>query len=219
MVSKFYDVSDLANRTTVTTKLENIGNAILERNQVLTLKRYALLKPALAKAVREESEKLFKFIAEKAVNVQANPFKFYSKKQWPALSKSTIRKKKHSNFWYDSGTLKNWLLSTSPASVYGNPFIDIKGASNFARGRQRVVIEVNPFPKTNLALPDQIYYRLFARKKVKSGTGQQIMTQFISNEEQRPIESPAKRQLINYRINRKVDKVIREVLNGNISTK
>lgn len=70
---------------------------------------------------------------------------------------------------------------------------------------------MEPFPRTNINVPVEIYNRLFGRRKVLSGAAAVLGT-YVSNNDMRPIISPAMRQLINYSIKRKVTRTIKEVL-------
>lgn len=192
-----------------------MGNINMLALEKLTLKRYANLKPRLQEAVKQESEKYFKYLREKVIGVKANPFKFYSSKPWPDLKPDYVRykKKKHRNsgFWSNKKVLDKWLNQASPAGVFGDPYIDIRSYNPSARGLQWMNIKIEPFPRTQINLPVNIYNRLFGRRKVKSGEGAVLKT-YVSNDEMRPIISPAMRQLVNYTIKRRVRKVIKEVL-------
>lgn len=208
----------------------NLGNLItksVESIQQTTAKRYAKLKPKLAKEVKKASDKLFIWLDEKYTNVRANPFKFYSKKPWPELNKEYLARKRRQHkstaFWQYRGptkdqvgkTLKNWFRSNIPSDYMGNPQVKIRNFNPSARGRQNVIISVDVYPKADKfdsAVPNHIYNRLFAQKKVKSSPGAALITSYMSNDEQRPIIAPAMQMIINFSVKRKVNKIIKEVL-------
>lgn len=200
----------------------NLGDLItknVETIQQTTAKRYAKLKPKLAKEVKKASDKLFIWLDEKYTNVRANPFKFYSKKTWPELNKKYLARKRRQHkstaFWQYRGTLKKWFRSNIPSDYLGNPQVKIRNFNPSARGRQNVIISVDVYPKADKfdsAVPNYIYNRLFARKKVKSSPGAALISSYISNDEQRPIIDPAMQMIINFSVKRKVNKIIKEVL-------
>lgn len=196
-------------------ELFELGNVIVNSVEKITLKRFSRLKPRLQEVVRKESERYFKYLDEKVVGVHANPFHFYNKQPWPALSEKYVKykKKKHrsSGFWSNKKVLHNWLQSASPTEVFGQPYIDIRNFNPTATGLQWANIRVEPFPRTNINVPVEIYNRLFGRRKVLSGAAAVLGT-YVSNNDMRPIISPAMRQLINYSIKRKVTRTIKEVL-------
>lgn len=200
-------------------ELSELGNVIVNSVEKITLKRFSRLKPRLQEVVRKESERYFKYLDEKVVGVPANPFHFYNKQPWPALSEKYVKykKKKHrsSGFWSNTKTRKEslhtWLQSASPTEVFGQPYIDIRNFNPTATGLQWANIRVEPFPRTNINVPVEIYNRLFGRRKVLSGAAAVLGT-YVSNNDMRPIISPAMRQLINYSIKRKVTRTIKEVL-------
>lgn len=198
-------------------ELSELGNVIVNSVEKITLKRFSRLKPRLQEVVRKESERYFKYLDEKVVGVHANPFHFYNKQPWPALSEKYVKykKKKHrsSGFWSNKKKkgLHNWLQSASPTEVFGQPYIDIRNFNPTATGLQWANIRVEPFPRTNINVPVEIYNRLFGRRKVLSGAAAVLGT-YVSNNDMRPIISPAMRQLINYSIKRKVTRTIKEVL-------
>lgn len=195
MPRKYEDLSTLAERN-------------LDKVQVTTLKRYNEMAPLIRQAVEEESERLYQYIAGRAINVQANPYKLYSKKAWRPLNKRYAKRKGHSNFWYKTGLLERWLRSKKPSSVYGKPRVELQKFNRFARGLQRLTLRIIPYPKENISIEEKVYNRLYAQKKVKLGNS----LTFISNEDDRPIVSPAKKLLIRYRINRTVSKTVKEIL-------
>ncbi len=203
----------------------NLGNLItksVETIQQTTAKRYAKLKPKLEKEVKKISNQFFILLADKYTNVRANPFKFYSRKPWPELSKSYLAKKRRqhrtTNFWKYRGTLQSWFRSTIPSELMGGPQIKIRNFNPSARGRQNVIISVDVYPKAGKLddeVPEHIYNRLFGQKKVKESPGGALMSRYMSNDEQRPIIAPAMQMLINFRVRRKVNAVIKEtLLNG-----
>ena len=203
----------------------NLGNLItksVETIQQTTAKRYAKLKPRLEKEVRKISNQLFILLADKYTNVRANPFKFYSRHPWPELSKGYVAKKrrqhKSTKFWRYTGALDSWFRSTLPSDIMGGPQVKIRNFNPSARGKQNVIISVDVFPKAaklDDEVPTHIYNRLFGQKKVKDSPGAVLMSNFMSNDEQRPIIAPAMQMLINFRVKRKVNQIIKEtLLNG-----
>ena len=203
----------------------NLGNLItksVETIQQTTAKRYAKLKPRLEKEVKKISNQLFILLADKYTNVRANPFKFYSKKSWPELSQKHLAKKrkhhKSTKFWRYTGALDSWLRSNLPSDYLGGPQVKIRNFNPAARGRQNVVISVDVYPKAAKLdddVPVHIYNRLFGQKKVINSPGASLMSNYMSNDEQRPIIAPAMQMLINFRVRRKVNQIIKEtLLNG-----
>lgn len=198
-------------------QLNDLGNVILNSIEKITLKRYSRLKPKLQEVVSKESEKFFKYVDSKVTGVHSNPFHFYSSSPWPDLSPKYVRykKRKHrsSGFWSNKKKLHNWFQSASPAEVFGNPYIDIRNYNPTATGLQWANIRIEPFPRKKINLPTEIYNRLFGKRKIKSGAAAVLGT-YVSNDDIRPIISPAMRQLINYSIKRKVVKTIKETLSN-----
>ena len=196
-------------------ELSELGNVIINSVEKITLKRFSRLKPRLQEVVRKESERYFKYLDEKVVGVHANPFHFYNKQPWPALSEKYVKykKKKHrsSGFWSNKKVLHNWLQSASPTEVFGQPYIDIRNFNPTATGLQWATIRVAPFPRTHINVPVEIYNRLFGIRKVFSVAAAVLGTS-VSNNVMRPIISPALRQGINYSVKGKVTKNIKEVL-------
>lgn len=195
-------------QATRTKDLSSLADRNLEVIQVTTMKRYNAMSPEIKKVVEREANLLFKYIADKAVNVSANPYGLYSKKPWRALDKSYAKRKGTTNFWYNTGRLENWLRTTEPSSIFGKPVVRLGAFSRWARGKQRMSIIVNPFPKERVVLDDDIYNRLYAPKHVKLNGS----VKNIPNEEDRPIISPALLMLTRRKINRAVTKVIKETL-------
>lgn len=200
----------------------NLGNLItksVESIQQTTAKRYAKLKPRLEKEVKKVSNQLFILLADKYTNVKANPFKYYSRKPWPELNKKYLAKKRRQHrstaFWQYKGTLRDWFKSNLPSDYMGNPQVKIRNFNPSARGRQNVVISVDAYPKADKLdnmVPEHIYNRLFAQKKVKDSPGAALITSYMSNDEQRPIIAPAMQMVVSFRVKRKVNKIIKEVL-------
>lgn len=200
----------------------NLGNLItksVESIQQTTAKRYAKLKPRLEKEVKKVTNQLFILLADKYTNVKANPFKYYSRKPWPELNKKYLAKKRRQHrstaFWQYRGTLRDWFKSNLPSDYMGNPQVKIRNFNLSARGRQNVVISVDTYPKADKLdnmVPEHIYNRLFAQKKVKDSPGAALITSYMSNDEQRPIIAPAMQMVVSFRVKRKVNKIIKEVL-------
>lgn len=197
--------------------LSQLADLNLQSAAKMSAKRYTYLEPILKRTVEKETELLFKYINSRAVNVAANPFKFYSKKPWPALSKNYVKRKKHANFWYYKGKLQNFFDQASPARYFGRVDVQVSGLRRGINPAQNISIKVTPWPNQHPSFPTEIYNRLFAKRKIKSGkidTEGQSIYNYVSNEDQRPILSPAMRMLMNYRINRVIRKTIVEVLSG-----
>ena len=199
--------------------LGDITTKSVESIQQTTAKKYAKLKPKLAKEVKKVSDKLFIWLDEKYTNVKANPFKYYSKKPWPELNKKYLAKKRRQHrstaFWQYRGTLRDWFKNNLPSDYMGNPQVKIRNFNPSARGKQNVVISVDVYPKADKLdnmVPEHIYNRLFAQKKVKNSPGAALITSYISNDEQRPIIAPAMQMIINFSVKRKVNQIIKEVL-------
>lgn len=212
--------------------LGQITSKSIESIQQMTAKRYAKLKPRLEKEVKIVSDKLFMWLGEKYVDVKANPFKFYSRKQWPALNPYylNLKRKKHktTNFWKFSGTLQDWFRTELPSEYMGNPRVRVRNFNPSARGKQNILIDVDVYPQAaklderiktreeDNDPDDSIYYRLFGRKKVstrpKKSKRKSSNIAFISNDEQRPIIAPAMQMIINFSVKRRVNKIIKEVL-------
>lgn len=200
----------------------NLGNLItksVESIQQTTAKRYAKLKPRLEKEVKKVTNQLFILLADKYTNVKANPFKYYSRKPWPELNKKYLAKKRRQHrstaFWQYRGTLRDWFKSNLPSDYMGNPQVKIRNFNPSARGKQNVVISVDTYPKADKLdnmVPEHIYNRLFAQKKVKDSPGAALITSYMSNDEQRPIIAPAMQMVVSFRVKRKVNKIIKEVL-------
>ena len=199
--------------------LGDITTKSVEAIQQTTAKRYAKLKNKLEKEVKKVSNQLFILLADKYTNVSVNPFKFYSRKVWPELSKDYLAKKrrqhKSTKFWQYRGTLREWFKSTIPSDIMGGPQVKIRNFNPSARGRQNVIISVDVYPKADKLdnkVPEHIYNRLFGQKKVKSSPGAVLLSEYASNDEQRPIIAPAMQMVVNFRVRRKVNNVIKEVL-------
>lgn len=158
--------------------------------------------------VEKESEKLFSYMNEKAIGVKQNPFKQFSGAAWPALGTSYAQKKakegKNQGFWAYKGKLGTFLNSKSPKRYYKAPAIKVRGFKKGFRGNQRLDIEIIPWPNQNPSFPNDIYNRLFAKRKGSK----------LSNEDLRPIENPAKQYILSYRIVAKVRKEIKAIAGG-----
>lgn len=190
--------------------LENFADVVVDKVEKLTVKRFAKLKPALSKAIGEETEKYFTQVADKAIGVTHNPYKQYSRGYWEPLSKAYVRRKGHNKFWLHKGVLESYLRSASPAAVYGHPYVDIRDFNPTAHGYQNMTILVKPFPYKNPRFPVHIYNRLFGKRRVSSLAAKVMQ----SNEDMRPIMSPQMQILIRNNVKRRMNKVIKEVLNG-----
>lgn len=200
---------------TKTYQLSDLGNVVVDTVEKVTLKRFSRLKPRLQEVVRKDAERFFKYTDKLVMGVHANPFHFYSKGPWPALNEKYVKykKRKHrsSGFWSNKKLLHRWFQATSPVDIFGQPYIDIRSINPTATGLQWADIRIEPFPRTNINLPVEIYNRLFAKRRVTSGAAAVLGT-YLSNDEMRPIISPAMRQLINYSMKRKITRTIKEVL-------
>lgn len=188
-------------------ELEDLPTVIDRFIVKFTNKRLKLAEEAIRNAVREESDKLFLFISNVSVNRlydywDGSPF---TNKIWDRLGAAYIKKKGHQKFWFYKGKLDNWLHGTLPSEVFGTPRLEVHSNSK-ARGFQKIQFILSPWPNSRRPkISDEaIRNRLFGRHKW-GGI-------YMSNEEARPIISPAMRALIRNRVEQRIRFVAKEAL-------
>lgn len=187
--------------------MEKFTSTAYDVIQKTTMKRYGNLHERVLEAVREEAAKLFTYILKDrgAINSTMSPFRAFGGTFWQALSKPYIKRKGHSRYWYYTGRLGSWLGKTDPLTVFGLPTMKATKFNPKARGYQKMTLQIDPFPMTNnVTVPEDINNRLFAKRI--------IYGKYQSNDDLRPLIEPAIKALVQYRIRRKVSKVMKEAL-------
>ena len=190
-------------------ELEDLPTIINRFIVKLTNKRLLLAEKAIKEATQKEADKLFLFISNVSVNRlydywerENSPF---TNKVWERLGNAYVKKKGHRNFWFYKGELNKWLRSTLPSVVFGIPRVEVHKNPK-ARGLQGMQFIINPWPNSRNPKIERedIRNRLFGRHKW-GGI-------YMSNEEARPIISPAMRALIKNRIEQRIRFVAKEAL-------
>lgn len=196
-------------------ELEDLPTLVDRFLYKITNRKLSLAMEEIKEAVLKESSKLFTFIANNSVNRSFDYYEGtpYTNKIWERLGDDYARRKGHRRFWfYDKPKrkagetlLRDWLLHTPTVSVMGNPRVEVNRNPS-AHGYQYVGFTITPFPNSRRPRieEDLIRYKLFGRHKW-GGT-------FMSNEEARPIVSPAIRALTNSRIRERVMYVLKEAI-------
>lgn len=181
-----------------------------KRIKQLTLRRLGSVRLAVEKEVKKVTIKLFKWMAANVLNTTKNKFppKYTPKPEWRTLSKSYIKEKEHSRFWYYKGELKNYLFSRSPHRILGTPKVSARNEMN-QYGEVFSYLTVVPYPrKNNMRMSERIYNRLFA--KTKRRLGNKVV--FMSNDEDRPIFEPSLIWFAKNKINRTIKETIKREL-------
>lgn len=188
--------------------LLDLPQIVKEFAKKTTAKRFDLLRPRLQELAEKEADYLFKYMVNDlgVFGTTTNPFKLYSKATWRPLNPDYVKRKKSNLFWINEGLLKEWFMYASSNQALGKPYVYMSDYSPRARGLQNVKIVVRMFPKKKMDAPEWVLDRLFGRRSF----GDSGYSGNISNEEDRPILSPAMKQLVNYRFNRKARKLIKE---------
>lgn len=191
--------------------LIDLPQIVKEFAEKTTIKRFDLLRPRLQELAEKEADYLFKYMVNdiEVFGTRSNPFRLYSKTPWRPLNKKYKSSKTPKGFWLNKKKpeiLKQWFMTASPLVAFGKPFIYMTDYSPTARGLQNVKIIVRMFPKKIMNAPDWVLIRLFGKRP--AGLGEMLGR--ISNEEDRPILSPAMQQLVNYRFRSRVRILIKE---------
>lgn len=191
--------------------LLDLPQIVKEFAEKTTIKRFDLLRPRLQELAEKEADYLFKYMVNDlgVFGATANPFRLYSRTPWKPLNKKYAKYKKTNAFWINEkkpSLLRDWFSYASPNQAFGKPYVYMSDYSPGVRGLQNVKIDVRMFPKKRMDAPEWVLHRLFGKRP--SGAG--VMSSRISNEEDRPILSPAMKQLVNYRFNRRARKLIKE---------
>lgn len=177
----------------------------------ITNKRMDVAESSLINELLKETDKLFKLVVVNSMNVAgpSSEIQKYLSSPWRPLSRKWLAKKKPvTTFWYGSENkrtsshLKDYLTEVAPMTIFGTP--DIKIARNLrAKGYQRATISINPYPlrredlKSNMD-SDQ-YAKLFG-----------IRRDGVSNEDDRPLISPAIKYMIENHLRKVVNRVMKE---------
>lgn len=181
----------------------------------VTNKRLALAESVLINELIKESDKLFTMVVINSMDVSGPSSEItpYLSRTWRALSQKWLSAKNPvTTFWYgyDSGRtnehLKDYLAKTTPSTLFGTP--DIKIARSLrAKGFQRATFNIDPYPLRGDALRGRMDSEQYKKLFVPRRDG-------ISNEDDRPLISPA----IKYMIENHLRKVITRVLKETIRT-
>lgn len=173
----------------------------------LTNRRLDEAYDQLIDVVDKEADTLFRLVYLNAIDKTRAPFPEYNR-AYRKLSEKYVKRKKHDHFWMYTGKLGRWLISgrVRPRKVFGEPTIRVV-RNERARGRQIMTFQIEPFPETEdsaywSSRPD-IWARLFQPRR--GGTP-------ISNEDDRPMISPAIAFLIDKRLKDKVNRVLWRVM-------
>ena len=193
--------------------LLDLPQIVKEFAEKTTIKRFDLLRPRLQELAEKEADYLFKYMVNDlgVFGATANPFRKYSNKPWKPLNKKYAKYKGTNAFWLNEKKrhlLRDWFATASPNQALGKPYVYMSEYHPRARGLQNVKLTVRMFPREKMDAPTWVLDRLFGLRPAGDGYG----SSRISNEEDRPILSPAMQQLVNYRINRKIKNLIKDTL-------
>lgn len=188
-------------------ELEDLPTVINRFIFKITNKRLQIAEEKLKEILQKETDRLFLIISNVSVNRlydywDGSPF---TNKIWERLGSSYIKKKGHQKFWFYKGKLNNWLRDTLPSEVFGMPRVEIHRNLR-AKGFQNMQFTINPWPNSRRPkiTDEAIRNRLFGRHKWNGI--------YMSNEEGRPIISPAMRALLKNRITERVTSTLKETL-------
>lgn len=209
-----YIETNEGNRVRKYEELPEIVDAFLSK---ITNRRYDLASSNLIDDVMKESEELFNLVVCNSMNVVdiSSELREYTSRPWRALTQKWIKSKGHSNFWYGKGLakkgghLKDYLAGKAPSQLFGMPEISV--ARNLrARGFQRATIQINPYPLRGEDLRSRMdpsqYDKLFGTRKSADGG-------YTTNEEERPLISPAIQYMIEKRIMKAAQNSLAESMN------
>ena len=198
-----YIETNEGNRVKKYEELPEIVDAFIYK---ITNRRYDLASSKLIDDVMTESERLFKLVVCNSMNVAdiSPELREYTSRPWRdlPLTKKWTDSKGHSNFWYGKGLaekgghLKDYLVGKAPSQLFGMPEI-VPARNEKARGFQRMTISINPYPLRWKDLRERMdsnqYDKLFGTRKSADGG-------YTTNEEERPLISPAIQYMIEKRI-------------------
>ena len=191
-------------------EIKEFSELMEKRLKLLTLRRLGSIRLAVEKEVKKVSKGLFRWMSDNVLNQKGNRFppKYTEVPEWPPLSRSYVKEKEHSKFWYNKAILSAYLFNTSPHRILGTPKISARNEMN-QYGEVFSYITVIPYPrKDNMHLQRRIYNRLFA--KTKRRLGNKVV--FMSNDEVRPIFEPSLRWFAKNKINRAIKETIKREL-------
>ena len=166
----------------------------------------------LANELPKETKKVFRFIDSEAIGSSQNPFTDVNPVKWRPLDRKYVKRKGHSMFWEYKSKLSAWLFNTNPNMVFGSPQVNMSGMIKKGNDSVRARINIDFYPRNEFNIKGTAYNRLFAKtKKALAGVGAPVS--FISNEELRPIMQPGMEAYVRRYLNKKVNSIIREVMN------
>lgn len=166
----------------------------------------------LAIELPKETKKVFRFIDSEAIGSSQNPFTDVNPVKWKPLDRKYVKRKGHSMFWEYKSKLSAWLFNTNPNMVFGSPQVNMSGMIKKGNDSVRARINIDFYPRNEFNIKGTAYNRLFAKtKKALAGVGAPVS--FISNEELRPIMQPGMEAYVRRYLNKKVNSIIREVMN------
>jgi hypothetical protein len=101
----------------------------------------------LEKGLNRLNEMFYRTLAQAIVNTSEAPsLGAYSPPTWKPLEPSTTARKRHANFYYDSGELLGWLHSARAADILGSStvFVDTaSGVTGSVQGFQRTILRTS----------------------------------------------------------------------------
>lgn len=166
----------------------------------------------LSKELPRETRKVFRFIVSEAIGSSQNPFTDVNPVKWKPLDRKYVKRKGHSMFWEYKSKLSAWLFNTHPNMVFGSPKVNMSGMIKKGNDSVRARINIDFYPRSEFNIKGTAYNRLFAKtKKALAGVGAPVS--FVSNEELRPIMQPGMEAYVRRYLNKKVNSIIREVMN------
>lgn len=200
-------------------KLDELPEIVDNFIYKITVKRLNMIEPAILNAIIPEANKLFRMVVVNSMDVQVPSPEIspYLSKGWRRLSQKWLEAKKPiTTFWYgykDGGYdkegnsiqhLKDYLAGLDAMAIFGIP--QIKTAKNLrARGYQRATFSINPYPNRREELRSNMSADQYKKLFVPRRDGK-------TNEEDRPLISPAIKFMIENHLRKVVSKVLKEIM-------
>jgi hypothetical protein len=136
-------VGDLVRMPTFENVINRTLGQVVEANIVQAVKMGLRLERGLTRL----NLLFYRTLAQTIVNTSASPsLGEFSPPPWKPLAATTVARKGHANFFYDTGELAEWFQKTSAADLLGESIVRVdtrSGKVGFVNGFQRSILRTS----------------------------------------------------------------------------